>query len=198
MEGIRLGPRNQAKNPPRTNDARGERRRQQSIGGAPLAFRYEEIVHLKTGPVFVQLATALLVGQGKRAAQLRGVSLREIKEDIKVLLLIRYKRRGFKFPRLVYLDMRCNDREVFMEVYEELRAMGLEMEVEDETPADVVIQLHLLSTLAPLHSTHHTTQVHSAQRRAARTLQPRRECIWSPAGQQDQEALPLTGGVGRC
>ena len=129
---------------------------------------------------------------------LRGASLREIKEDIKVLLLIRYKERGFKLPRLVYLDTCCNDREVFMEIYEELPAMGLEMEVEDETPADVVTQLHPSSTLAPLHSTHHTTEVHSTQRRAARTLQPRRECIWSPAGQQDREAPPSTGGVGRC
>ena len=94
---------------------------------------------------------------------LRGASLREIKEDIKVLLLIRYKGHGFKLPRLVYLNTCCNDREVFMEIYEELRAMGLEMEVEDETPADVVTQLHPPSTLVPLHSTHHTTQVHSAQ-----------------------------------
>ena len=99
-------------------------------------------------------------------------------------------------PRI--LDTCCNDREVFMEIYEELPAMGLEMEVEDETPADVVTQLHPPSTLAPLHSTHHTTEVHSTQRRAARTLQPRRECIWSPAGQQDREAPPSTGGVGRC
>ena len=73
MEGIRLGPRNQAKNPSRTNDAREGIMRQQMIGGAPLAFRYEEIVHhllilLILGPAFVQLATALLVGQGKRAA----------------------------------------------------------------------------------------------------------------------------------
>ena len=62
----------------------------------------------------------------------------------------------------------------------------------------MVTQLHPPSTLAPLHSTHHTTQVHSAQRRAARTLQPRRECIWSPAGQLDQKGPPSTGGVGRC
>ena len=62
----------------------------------------------------------------------------------------------------------------------------------------MVTQLHPPSTLAPLHSTHHTAQVHSAQRRAARTLQPRREYIWSPVGQQDQEAPPSTGGVGRC
>ena len=53
VEGIRLGPRNQAKNPPRTNDVRGGRMRQQSIGGAPLAFRYEEMVYLTVGPVFV-------------------------------------------------------------------------------------------------------------------------------------------------
>ena len=75
---------------------------------------------------------------------LRGASLREIKEDIKVLLLIRYKGRGFKLPRLVYSDMCCNDREVFMEIYEELRAMGLEMEVEDETPADVSLPRFML------------------------------------------------------
>ena len=62
----------------------------------------------------------------------------------------------------------------------------------------MVTQPHPFSTLALLHSTHHTTQVQSAQRRAARTLQPRRECIWSPAGQQDQEAPPSTGGVGCC
>ena len=66
---------NQAKYRPKTNDAKGGRMRQQSIGGAPLAFRYEEIVHhlliLRTvGPAFVQLATALLVGEGRRAAQL--------------------------------------------------------------------------------------------------------------------------------
>ena len=34
-------------------------RRQSIIGGAPLAFSHEEIVHLTVGPVFVQLATAL-------------------------------------------------------------------------------------------------------------------------------------------
>ena len=45
--------------------------RQQSIGGAPLAFRYEEmIVYLTVGPVFVKLATALLVRQRRRATQL--------------------------------------------------------------------------------------------------------------------------------
>ena len=67
VEGIRLGPRNQAKNPPTTNDARGGRMRQQDIGGALLAFRYKKIVHhllilLTVGRAFVQLATALLVG----------------------------------------------------------------------------------------------------------------------------------------
>ena len=96
---------------------------------------------------------------------LRGASLREINEDIKVLLLIRYKGRGFKLrPRLVYSDMCCNDREIFMEIYEELRAMGLEMEVRDETPVHVVTQLHPPSTLTPLHPTHNTAQVHSAHR----------------------------------
>ena len=75
---------------------------------------------------------------------LRGVSLREIKEDINLLLLICYKGRGSKLPGLVYSDMCCNDREVFMEIYEELGAMGLEMEVEDETPADVSLPTLML------------------------------------------------------
>ena len=75
---------------------------------------------------------------------LRGASLREIKGDIKVFLLIRYKGRGFKLPRLVHLDMCCNDRKFFMEIYEELRVMGLEVEVEDETPTDVSLPRFML------------------------------------------------------
>ena len=75
---------------------------------------------------------------------LREASLRELKEDIKVLLLIRYKGRSFKLPRLLYSDMCCNDRDVFMEIYEELGAMGLEMEVEDETPVDVSLPRFML------------------------------------------------------
>ena len=75
---------------------------------------------------------------------LRRASLKETKEGIKVLLLIRYKGRDFKLPRLVYLNMCCNDREVFMDIYEELRAMGLEIEVENETPADVSLPRFML------------------------------------------------------
>ena len=51
--------------------------RQQSIGGAPLAFSHEEIMPLTVGPVFVQLATALLVRQGKQAVQLAKWAQRE-------------------------------------------------------------------------------------------------------------------------
>ena len=70
----------------------------------------------------------------------------EIKEDIKVLLLIRYNERGFKLSCLVYSDMCCNDREMFNEIYKELRSMGLVMSVEDETPARLSLpNLTLLS-----------------------------------------------------
>ena len=68
---------------------------------------------------FAMLPAALDIAGGSEKGFAGSLPQRE-KKDIKVLLLIRYKGRGFKLPRLVYSDMCCNDREVFMEIYKEL------------------------------------------------------------------------------
>ena len=85
---------------------------------------------------FAVLPAALDIEVGS-AKKIAGSLPRQIKEDIKVLLLIRYKGLGFKLSCLVYSGMCCNDMEMFNEIYEELRSMGLEVSVEDETPAGV-------------------------------------------------------------
>lgn len=62
---------------------------------------------------------------------LQSASLREIKEDLKVLFLIRYEGSGFKLPRVIYTDMCCEDRALLVEIFRELEADGLKVMVED-------------------------------------------------------------------
>lgn len=66
---------------------------------------------------------------------LTGVSLREIKEDLKRLFL-RYRDGGFKLPRIIYTDMCCDDRALIVEVLEELRDEGFDFFVQDATPVE--------------------------------------------------------------
>lgn len=70
-----------------------------------------------------------------------GTFLREIKEDIILILLHRYMEHGFKLPRLIYSDMCCDDRAVLVEICNKLRDMGLDSDIVNETPGSVSFPL---------------------------------------------------------
>lgn len=63
-----------------------------------------------------------------------GASLREIKEDLKLLLTARYRDSGFTLPRVMYTDMCCDDRQLLREILNELRDGGWEYRLADPEP----------------------------------------------------------------
>lgn len=66
---------------------------------------------------------------------LQSASLREIKRDVKALLVTPYKGGGFKPIRLLFTDECCIDRVLINEICEELIAEGHEFSVADHVPA---------------------------------------------------------------
>lgn len=65
---------------------------------------------------------------------LLSASLREIKEDLKALFLVRFKGSGFKLPRILYTDMCCDDRELMIEIFGELRQGGHDFTIAKGVP----------------------------------------------------------------
>ena len=66
---------------------------------------------------------------------LQSASLREIKVDLKVLFIARYKGRGFKLPQVVYKDMCCYDCALLADILNELQEGGHDLVVDGDLPS---------------------------------------------------------------
>jgi hypothetical protein len=57
-------------------------------------------------------------------------SLKELKEELKLMILGRYIGRGFKLPSIYYTDECCDDREILQSVFDELKEEGFPIQLD--------------------------------------------------------------------
>eukprot|EP00904_Undaria_pinnatifida_P000542 jgi/Undpi1/10489/HiC_scaffold_29.g12939.m1 len=119
--------------------------RQQSIDGKVLkvdgSHKYVKLVRVfdsgaagGTKPVHCMVTFFNVFEQVVFQKASRSASLRELKADVKLLFATRYTRRRFQLPTVLYTDMCCEDRELMVEIFREMRHEGNDFSVDDDMP----------------------------------------------------------------